>query len=138
MKRFEIEYMGEKVLVEAKVESYKARDLSRKNLRGLCVKLVEVSQVDGNELEIPYATITKSFEEFIGIKNAAYVDLNNCPFARKLLDLRMAQETLLSKDNGYCTYPLWLFDEDFLKEIGGEKYRAYSDSFDRYAKAFGA
>ena len=65
MKRFEIEYLGEKVLVEAKVESYKVRDLLRKNRRGLCVKLVEISQIDGNELQVPNATITKSFEEFI-------------------------------------------------------------------------
>ena len=64
MKRFEIEYMGEKVLVEAKVESYKVRDLSRKNLRGLCVKLVEVSQVDGNELQVPYANQCRQDAEY--------------------------------------------------------------------------
>ena len=138
MKRFEIEYCGEKVLVEAKVESYQVQDFAKKRLRGLCIKLEEISELDGNEIRLPYATITKSFGEFIGIKNAAYVDLNNCPFAERLLDLRLAQETLLSKESGYCRYPLWLFDEDFLKEIGGEKYRTYSKSFDKYVNAIGA
>ncbi len=138
MKRFEIEYLGEKVLVEARVESYQVQDFARKRLRGLCIKLEEISELDGNEIRLPYATITKSFGEFIGIKNAAYVDLNNCPFAEKFLELRLAQETLLSKQSGYCRYPLWLFDEDFLKEIGGQKYRAYAKSFDKYVEACGA
>ena len=138
MKRFEIEYLGEKVLVEAKVESYQVQDFAKKRLRGLCIKLEEISELDGNEIRLPYATITKSFGEFIGIKNAAYVDLNNCPFAEKFLELRLAQETLLSKQSGYCRYPLWLFDEDFLKEIGGQKYRTYSKSFDTYVDAIGA
>lgn len=138
MKRFEIEYLGEKVLVEAKVESYQVQDFAKRRLRGLCIKLEEISELDGNEIRLPYATITKSFGEFIGIKNAAYVDLNNCPFAEKFLELRLAQETLLSKESGYCRYPLWLFDEDFLKEIGGQKYRTYSKSFDNYVDAIGA
>lgn len=135
MKRFEIEYMGEKILVEAKVESYKVQDFAKRRLRGLCIQLFEVIKQDGSEMKIPYVTITKSFGEFIGIKNAAYVDLNNCPFAKKLLDMQVAQETLLKKQNGYCTYPLWLFDEDFLKEIGGKKYRAYANSFDKYVQS---
>ena len=105
MKRFEIEYLGEKVLVEAKVESYQVQDFAKRRLRGLCIKLEEISELDGNEIRLPYATITKSFGEFIGIKNAAYVDLNNCPFAEKFLELRLAQETLLSKESGYCRPP---------------------------------
>ena len=136
MKRFEIEYLGEKVVVEATVESYKVRDFAKKRLRGLCIQLLEVTEQEGCEMKTPYATITKSFGEFIGIKNAAYVDLHNCPFAKKFLEMQVAQETLLSKQNEYCTYPLWLFDEDFLKEIGGEKYRAYSDSFDKYVNCY--
>ncbi len=81
-----------------------------------------------------YATITKSFGEFIETKNAAYMDLNNCPYATKLLELGVAKETGHIKYSGHCFYPLWVFTEDFLKEIGGEDYEQYSKAFDDYIK----
>ncbi len=88
---------------------------------------------DGEQEE--YATLTKSFGEFIETKNAAYMDLNNCPYATKLLELGVAKETGYIKYSGHCFYPLWVFTEDFLKEIGGEYYEQYSNAFDEYKKA---
>ena len=31
-----------------------------------------------------------------------------------------------------CTYPLWQFKEEFLKEHGAENYKLYSDEYDQY------
>ncbi len=84
------------------------------------------------EGEEPFATLTVSFGEFISIKNAAYIDTNNCPFADAVLKAGLATDTGLTKQSGFCTYPLWLFDEDFLKEIGGEEYEEYSQAFEQY------
>ncbi len=86
--------------------------------------------INTGQIEEPYATLTKSFGEFIGIKNCAYMDLNNCPFAITLLDLGIAKDTGYSKESGFCSYPLWVFKEDFFEEIGGEKYEQYSKDYE--------
>ena len=44
------------------------------------VQLENLSTEKGLEA---FALITKSFGEFIGMKNCAFMDLNNCPFANK-------------------------------------------------------
>lgn len=78
----------------------------------------------------PFATLTTSFGEFIGIKNAAYVDTNNCQlFIDQLLPLGFAKDTGLRKTSGYCSYPLWLFTPKFLKECGEEEYQKYLNCY---------
>ena len=67
-------------------------------------------------------------------KDCAFIDTNNCPFAPQLLSDEIAQDTGHSKISGYCEYPLWVFKEDFLKEIGGEKYEQYFEQFDAYMR----
>ena len=52
----------------------------------------------------------------------------------QLLAEEIAQDTGYSKISGYCEYPLWVFKEDFLKEIGGYKYERYSVQFDAYMR----
>ena len=37
--------------------------------------------------------------------------------------------------SGHCTYPLWKFDEAFLKECGGTEYEKYSQAHDDYTRA---
>ena len=81
-----------------------------------------------------YAVLTVSFGDFLTLKNCAFIDTNNCPFAPQLLSDEIAQDTGHSKISGYCEYPLWVFKEDFLKEIGGEKYEQYSEQFDAYMR----
>ena len=80
----------------------------------------------------PFATITKNFGEFIGQKNCAYIDTSNCPFADQLIEQGFAVDTGLTKQSGYCTYPLWNFDEDFLRSIDPKLYELYSNEFDAY------
>ena len=70
-------------------------------------------------------------ETYIAIENT-----NNCDFAKQLLIYGFAKNTGLTKNSGFCSYPLWVFDESFLAEIGGEQYQQYSKAFDDYMAAF--
>lgn len=99
---------------------------------GLAIVLDEVDQKE-NVTE-QYAVLTVSFGDFLTLKNCAFIDTNNCPFAPQLLSDEIAQDTGHSKISGYCEYPLWVLKEDFLKEIGGEKYEQYSEQFDAYMR----
>lgn len=123
------DYFGSQVTVEPSVELYSVRDFMGKELPGLAV---ELNEVDSDGIKTPYTMLTTSFGEFISIKNAAYIDTNNCPFAEQLLEQGIAQPTGLTKSSGFFQYPLWIFNEDFLKEHGGESYQKYSDEFDSY------
>lgn len=80
----------------------------------------------------PYATLTVNFGEFIGAKNCAYIDTNNCPYADQILTTGIAKKTGLTKRSGFCEYPLWVFDEEFLKTVGGSEYETYSKKYDEY------
>ncbi len=82
--------------------------------------------------EEPFAVLTKSFGEFVCMKDCAYIDTNNCPFADEFIKLGIAEDTGFTKNSGFCIYPLWKFDENFLREIGGEEYEKYSEAFDKY------
>lgn len=122
---------GKQVSLSPHVELYAVRDYMGKKMPGLAIVLDEI----GGEGE-QYAVLTVSFGEFIAIKNSAYIDTNNCPFTEQLLDQGIAEATGLTKHSGYCVYPLWVFKEDFLKEIGGEKYRQYAEAYNRYFEAW--
>ena len=117
---------GGKVKVQPHVELYKVKDFMGKDLPGIAITLTEV---DTGE---PFSVLTKSFGEFIGCKNAAYVDTNNCAYVKELLQEGVAMDTGLKKLSGYCQYPLWVFSEQFLKEHGAENYKKYSDAYDEY------
>lgn len=127
MNRFEIETdYGGKETVRATVELYNVKEpLENKDMHGLAIQLWE-------ETGEPYARITTSFGEFIGQKNCAYVDVNNCPFAEQLLKQGLALDTGLEYQSGYVTYPLWQFNEEFLKTVGGENYKTYSEEWYKY------
>ncbi len=119
------EYFHENVEVQAKLFRYGVKDIMGHDRSIIGIQLYEKTE-DGFE---PYATLTKSFGEFIGVKNCAYIDLNNCPFAVALLEQGVAQDTGFTKNSGFCSYPLWHFNEDYLKEIGGEEYEKYERDY---------
>lgn len=81
---------------------------------------------------LPYADFTVSFGEYIGMKNCAYIDTNNCSFANEILQSGVATDTGLTKQSGFWEYPLWIFKPEFLSSIGREQYEAYSNEFDKY------
>lgn len=116
---------GIKVEVIPKLFLYEVSDFLERQMKNIGIKLL--SEEDG-ELT-PFSDLTKSFGEFIGLKNTAYIATNNNPFATQLLESGIAQDTGLYKSSGLCNYPLWLFNEDFLKEIGGEEYEKYCQQF---------
>ncbi len=121
-------FFGTEVTVVPEVVLYRVEDYMGEEMVIPGIRLNEETE-EGLE---PFAVITKSFGEFIGVKNCAYMDLNNCPYATKLLELGYAQDTGFTKHSGFCEYPLWQFDENFLKEIGGEVYEQYSREYDEY------
>lgn len=123
------DYFGDPVTLRPRVELYSVKDFMGTKRPGLAIVLDEVGGEAG-DLE-QYAVLTVSFGEFIGMKNCAYIDTNNCPFAEQLLEQGIAEPTGLYKTSGYCQYPLWQFKEEFLREIGGENYQKYSQAYDQ-------
>ena len=126
---FEIkDYFETPVILEPRVELYTVYDFM-----GLAIVLD--MPIQGADEKEQFAILTKSFGEFIGLKNSAYVDINNCPFAPQLLNRGFAKDTGLYKESGFCSYPLWTFDETVLKETGGEKYERYARAYDEYMES---
>lgn len=114
-------FFGEQVTLQPRVELYSVTDFMGAEMPGLAIVLDEAAGSSDEQEE--YAVLTVSFGEFISIKNSAYIDTNNCPFADQLLSQGIAEPTTFYKTSGFCRYPLWIFKEDFLKEIGGENYQ---------------
>ena len=134
LERFEInDYFETPVILEPRVELYTVYDFMGKELPGLAIVLD--MPIQGADEKEQFAILTKSFGEFIGLKNSAYVDINNCPFAPQLLNRGFAKDTGLYKESGFCSYPLWTFEETVLKETGGEKYERYARAYDEYMES---
>ena len=79
-----------------------------------------------------FANLTKNFGEYISMKFCAYVDTNNCQWANQLLEQGIAEDTGFTKQSGFCTYPLWLFNEEFLKAVDEDIYKRYLEEYDKY------
>ena len=86
-----------------------------------------------------YCNFTLNMGEFIGLKNAAYVDMDESFLVGyKLQELGLAEDTGLTKRDGYFDYPLWKFSDEFLESLNSEVYKIYSDKYDEYMEqAFG-
>lgn len=110
------DYFGDRVELEPCLELYTVRDFMGKEMPGLAIQLYFVDEEFG-EPEL-YEDLTVCFGEFISLRNAAYIDTNNCYFAPQLLEQGIAKDTGLKKHSGFWEYPLWVFEEDFLREIG--------------------
>lgn len=82
---------GNRVELQPRVELYSVRDFMGQEMPGLAIALDEI--VDEPYGMEPYATLTVSFGEFIGLKNSAYIDTNNCRFAQQLLNQGFAEDT---------------------------------------------
>ena len=84
-------FLGEQIQLEPRLGLYRVSDMMGKKLPGLAVFLDELTPA-GRE---PYCALTVSFGKFIGIKNSAYIDTNNCGFAGQLLKPEIAQATAI-------------------------------------------
>ena len=119
---------GGKEKVQPRVELYTVKDFNGKKMLNIAIDLDAMDE----KYPTPFARLTANFGEFIGLKNAAYIDTNNCRFAEQLLKYGIAQDTGLTKAGAYSSYPLWIFDEKFLKEHGAENYAEYEKAYNEY------
>jgi len=91
----------------------------------------------------PYGYATKNVPnrflgkpEFIGLQNAAYVPAEEVFRDKELLEKGIAQDTgftrELDMEYGCIVYPLWLFDEEWLRSlevIGNYTYDDYAAQY---------
>ena len=123
------DFYGRELMVQPRLALYSVRDFAGKEMPGLAITLIDVT--DSND-PTDYCDLTVSFGEFIGMKNCAYIDTNNCDFADQLLKQGMATKTQFTKKSGFCEYPLWLFEEKDLREMGEAAYETYCLEYDKY------
>ncbi len=133
MKQFEIvDSFGDTVTVEPELGLYTAYDFMDNKMPNLGIQLY---CYDEDGFREPYATLTVNFGEFIGAKDCAYIDTNNNSFTDQLLAMGFCQDTGFTKQSGFCTYPLWKFDSEFLKAIDPEGlYEVYERKFEEYMR----
>ena len=122
------DFMGNQLELCPRLELYSTRDFMGKEMPSLAIALDDISTGEAEE----YCMLTVSFGEYIGVKNCAYIDANNCDFTDQLLEQGLAQPTGFTKHSGFCEYPLWVFDEEKLKEMGEKNYQTYSEAYDEY------
>ena len=127
------DFYDRELTVQPRLELYSVTDFMGKEMPGLAIVLEDVT----NEAEPEeYCMLTVSFGEFIGMKNCAYIDSNNCDFTAQLLEQGMAKPTGFTKHSGFCEYPLWVFDEQSLKNMGAENYEKYNIAYEQYMSEF--
>ena len=127
------DFYGRELTVQPRLELYSVTDFMGKEMPGLAIVLEDVTNVAEPE---EYCMLTVSFGEFIGMKNCAYIDSNNCDFTAQLLEQGMAKPTGFTKHSGFCEYPLWEFDEQSLKDMGSENYEKYNIAYEQYMSEF--
>lgn len=123
------DFYGRTLPVSPRLGLYAVKDFMGNELPGLAVILDDVTDPTMPE---QYCVLTTSFGEFIGMKNCAYIDTNNCEFADQLCKQGLATDTGFYKASGFCQYPLWQFEEGTLREIDNDVYQKYSDAYDDY------
>ncbi len=124
-----IDSFGDKVVLEPELGLYETYDFMGNKMPGLGIQLY--SYDDG--FREPYATLTVNFGEFLSVKDCAFIDTNNNLFTDQLLSMGFCSDTGLKKQSGFCEYPLWKFDKDFLKAIDANGlYDVYSRKYDNY------
>ena len=124
---------GKPITVKIEIKLYSVKDFMGQEMSGLAIELHSLSKEKRWE---PFGIISKSFGEYIGIKNAVYIDTNNCPYAEELLEKGLAVKTSFTKSSGFCKYPLWVISSEFLETYGGDNYKKYSDEYDKYMESF--
>ena len=73
------DYFGREVVLRPRLELYSVCDFMGEEMPGIAIVL------DDDQSNEQYAVLTVSFGEFISLRNSAYIDVNNCPFASQLL-----------------------------------------------------
>ena len=124
--RYEVISYGGKYQVEPNLDLYEVEDFVGEKRYGLAICL---NVVENNKVVEPFATFTVSFGEFIGIKDAVYIDTNNCNFAFQLKKQGFGVDTGITKQSGFWNYPLWIFEESLLRQIDNDVYEEYAKQY---------
>ena len=139
MKRLEFDYidrLGDKIILIPELALYEANDvLTNKTRHNIAIRLW---YKEAEEIE-PYSVLTTFLGEFLAIKNAAYIDTNNNgeQILQWLEQNDFGTLSPLTKRSGFCEYPLFVFNETFLKEIDyNHCYNQYENLFNEYYKTF--
>lgn len=140
-KPYEVEYTDmfeNKHTVIPKLELYSACDILTGEKRPLiAIQLYSVNEEMEKE---PFAMLTVNFGEYICIHNAAYIDTNN--LGSKITDwlekIGAGHKTNFTKQSGFCKYPLFVFNDEFLSKIedNGQNLAKYNESFEKYTHTF--
>ena len=94
---------GRQVVLKPRVELYSVRDFMGQEMPGFAIVLDQVNSKMEDDGQ--YAVLTVSFGEFIGVKNCAYIDTNNCYFAQQLLVQGIAEDTGIKKTAAFVDIP---------------------------------
>ena len=124
--RYEVISYGGKYQVEPSLDLYSVKDIMGEEKVGLAICL---NVVENNKVVEPFATFTISFGEFIGVKDAVYIDTNNCNFAFQLKKQGFGVDTGITKQSGFWNYPLWIFEESLLRQIDNDVYEEYAKQY---------
>ena len=124
--RYEVISYGGKYQVEPSLDLYEVEDFVGEKRYGLAICL---NVVENNKVVEPFATFTVSFGEFIAIKDAVYIDTNNCNFAFRLKKQGFGVDTGITKQSGFWNYPLWIFEESLLRQINNDVYEEYAKQY---------
>ena len=127
--RYEVISYGGKYQVEPSLDLYSVKDFMGEEKVGLAISL---NVVENNKVVEPFATFTVSFGEFIGVKDAVYIDTNNCNFAFQLKKQGFGVDTGITKQSGFWNYPLWVFEESLLRQINNDVYEEYAKQYEKF------
>jgi hypothetical protein len=123
---YTIQQYGETVKVRPRLGYYtNVTDILGEPMRNLAITLDDVH--DGEQ----YTAVTVNLGEFIVIPASAYIDTNNNPgIGAWLEDNGIARLTGQTRQSGYCTYPLAVFDEGFLNTVDDGTLAGYLKQFE--------
>lgn len=90
-------------------ETYKLYLVAHKYVGNNSLAVLAMSLEDGYDED--FATITVNLPWGFADDTHAYIDINNCPWAEKMLvENGYAKPTGDKMSSGFCTYPLYEFD----------------------------
>lgn len=129
MKHYHINEYGNIYDITLEVQTYSAPI-------GLCVELVDNSE----GYPVPYSRITVNIDEFVDPEYTgliAAIDTNNNPDITKFLESNnLAKFTGKVATSGYCTYPIYKFDENALRESCPELFEKHMEMMNQHKKAY--
>lgn len=124
---------GKTRTVEPRIELYTVRDFIGFTLPG--IGIVAYDPEEGDDY-----VLTVSFGDYISMPDAFYVDTNNFPEAGRLLEESgIAEPTGLTRNSGFCSYPLYHFTEAMAEQLKTENSRAGRNyrHYHKFADAYG-